>query len=161
MRSSIQKSLIKALSACSLRELPEIEDGETVWIKALALVEKVTGEECFVELTKDCDTLSNKVTKDFGGTGAIFKYKSIHPYLYLSSSYMPSFNDRTKDSRIAYLERMKPDTDWSSKGFKELSSAIIGLAIKLQLDSIKSNTIYITEEDGERNVEAETIGNEE
>jgi hypothetical protein len=56
---------------------------------------------------------------------------------------------------------MKPDTDWSSNGFKELSSAIIGIAIKLQLDSIKSNTIYITEEDGERNVEVEIIGNEE
>lgn len=161
MRSSIHKSLIKALSACSLRELPEIEDGETIWIKALALVEKVTGEECFIELTKDCDTLSNRVTRDFGGTGAIFKYKSIHPYLYLSSSYMPSFNDRTKDSRIAYLERMRPDIDWSSKGFKELNSAIIGVAIKLQLDSIKSNTIYITEEDGERDVEVEAIGDED
>ena len=161
MNKRTKESLVRALSYCSLRELPEIEDGETIWIKALALVEKGTGEECFVELTKDYDMLSNKVTKDFGGTGAIFKYKSIHPYLYLSSSYMPSFRDRTKDSRIAYLERVRPGIDWSSKGFKELNSAIIGIAIKLQLNSIKSNTIYITEEDGERDVEVETIGDED
>lgn len=148
-------SLLKALSKCSLRELPEKYDGEDVWIKALALVVKATGEECFVSLTKDPKTLTDKISNDFGGTGVVIKYKSIHPYLYLSDDFMPKFNDKSKESRAAYLHKMDPATDWSKKTLKELNNAIIGIAIKLQLNNINSNTHYI-DDYGDNDTETES-----
>lgn len=159
MRSNTRQSLIRALSACSLRGLPEEDNGEDVWIKALALVEKSTGEECFVSLTKDYHTLEDKVTRDFGATGAIVRYISIHPYLYLSDSFMPRFNDKTKESRVAYLNRFNSKVDWTKKTLKELNNTIVGFAIMMQLDSIKSNTNYI-EDDGQECVETEDRGYE-
>ena len=160
MNSRTRSSMIKALAHCSLRELPELDNGDDVWIKALALVEKTDGCEYFVDLHKDAHTLTNKVKRDFGPTGAIVRYKAIYPYLYLSSDFMPTFNDKTKDSRVKYLERMSPTRDWSKLSLKELNDAVIGVAITLQLNNIKSNTTYITVEDEEYGIGEETGGDE-
>lgn len=155
MNKRTKESLVRALSHCSLRELPPIDNGEDVWIKALALVEKSDGCDYFVDLQKDPATLSNKVKKDFGHTGSIVRYKEVYPYLYLSSNFMPTFSDNTKESRVTYLERVNPTGNWRAMSLKALNSAIIGVAISSQLNNIKSNTIYITEQDGEDGIETE------
>lgn len=160
MRNNTRQSLIRALSFCSLRELPEADNGEDVWIKAIALVEKSTGEECFVSLTKDYHTLENKVTRDFGATGAIVRYISVHPYLYLSSDFMPKFNDKSKDSRVAYLRGFNSSIDWNKKTLKELNNIIIGFAIMMQLDNIAANEKYI-EDDRQEIVDTEVRGHED
>lgn len=161
MRSKTRASLIKALSYCSLRELPEVDNGEDVWIKALALVTKMDGRDYFVAIEKDHKTLTNRVKKDFGDTGAIVSYKSIHPYLYLSSEYMPKFHDKTKETRIKYLTDANPDVNWSECSLKELNDAVLGLAIKAQLNHIKSNFNYtIIEDDGQEIIETRAGGNE-
>lgn len=159
MRSNTRQSLIRALSSCSLRELPEIDSGEDVWIKALAMVEKSTGEECFVSLSKDPYTLKNKVSRDFGSTGAIVKYISIHPYMYLSDNFMPKFRDKSKDSRVEYLKRLDRNVDWDKKTLKELNDAIIGFAIMMQLNNMESNINYI-EDDRQGDFETEDRGDE-
>lgn len=159
MRSKTRESLIKALSYCSLRELPEMDSGEDIWIKALAIVEKSTGEECLVSLSKDPYTLKNKVSRDFGSTGAIVKYISIHPYLYLSDNFMPKFRDKNKDSRVEYLKRLDRNVDWNKKPLKELNETIIGFAIMMQLNNMESNINYI-EDDKQRDAETEVRGDE-
>lgn len=161
MRSKTRASLIKALSYCSLRELPKLDNGEDVWIKALALVTKTDGCDYFVALEKDAKTLVNRVKKDFGGTGAIVEYKETYPYLYLSSEYMPKFQDKTKDARIKYLSGINPNVNWSKYSLKELNDEIIGLAIQSQLNHIKSNFNYIIiEDDGQEYFETEAGGDE-
>lgn len=159
MRSNTRLSLITALSSLSLRELPEEYNGEDVWIKALALVEKNTGEKCFVSLSKDPYTLTNKVTRDFGSTGSITKYISIHPYLYLSDNFMPKFRDKNKDSRVEYLKRLDRNVVWSKKTLKELNETIIGFAIMMQLNNMESNINY-SEDDKQGDIETEDRGDE-
>lgn len=161
MKSKTRASLINALSYCSLRELPEVDSGEDVWIKALALVTKTDGRDYFIAIEKDPKTLANRVKKDFGDTGAIVVYKSIHPYLYLSSEYMPKFHDKTKEARAKYLTDVNPDIDWSKCSLKELNDAVLGLAIKAQLNHIKSNFNYtIIEDDRQEYIETGTGGDE-
>lgn len=161
MKSNTRASLINALSYCSLRELPEMDSGEDVWVKALALVTKTDGSNCYVAIEKDPKTLKNRVKKDFGGTGAIVEYKSIHPYLYLSSEYMPKFHDKTKDARVKYLASIKPNISWNQYSLKELNDTILGMAIESQLNHIKSNFNYTSiEDDRQEDIEAEVRGDE-
>lgn len=161
MKSKTRASLIKALSYCSLRELPELDNGEDVWIKALALVTKTSGCDYFVAIEKDPKTLANRVKKDFGDTGAIAEYKEIYPYLYLSSEYMPKFHDKTKDARVKYLSDVNPNINWAKYTIKELNDAILGMAIQAQLNHIKSNFNYTsTEDDTQGYIDAEAGGYE-
>lgn len=161
MKSNTRASLIKALSYCSLRELPDLDRGEDVWIKALALVTKTDGSHCYVAVEKDPNTLKNRVKKDFGGTGAIVEYNEFYPYLYLSQEYMPKFHDKTKEARIKYLTSVNPEIDWSKYSLKELNDAVLGLAIKAQLNHIKSNFNYeFIKDDRQECTEAEAGGNE-
>jgi hypothetical protein len=161
MRSKTRESLIKALSYCSLRALPEADNGEDVWVKALALVTKNDGSKCYVAVEKDPKTLKNRLKKDFGGTGAIVEYNEFYPYLYLSQDYMPEFHDKTKDSRIKYLTSIKPNISWNQYSLKELNDAILGVAIESQLNHIKSNFNYeFTEDDRQEYTETEAGGDE-
>lgn len=162
MNSKTRISLIKALSHCSLRELPPEDNNEDVWVKALALVTKSDGCDYFVDLEKDPLTLRNKIKKDFGAVGAVYSYKAIYPYLYLSQDYMPRFQDKTKESRVKYLEKMIPGKDWTTLSLKELNEAIIGTAIALQLRHANSYINYTeTDYDEERSIETEVGGYED
>jgi hypothetical protein len=161
MKSRTRESLLKALSYCSLRELPELDNGEDVWIKALALVTKNNGRDYFVAIEKDPKSLLNRVKKDFGDTGTIVEYKGIYPYLYLSSEYMPKFHDKTKDARVKYLASIKPNISWTQYSLKELNDAILGMAIESQLNHIKSNFNYeFIEDDRQEYTEAEARDDE-
>lgn len=161
MRSKTRASLIEALSYCSLRALPEADNGEDVWIKALALVTKNDGSNCYVAIEKDPKTLKNRVKKDFGGTGAIVAYNEFYPYLYLSQDYIPRFNDRTKDARVKYLTNINPNIRWDQYSLRELNDVILGIAIESQLNHIKSNFNYeFIEDDRQEYTETEAGGYE-
>lgn len=161
MGNKTRESLIKALSYCSLRELPALDSGEDVWIKALALVTKTDGSRYYVAIEKDPKTLNNRVKKDFGGTGAIVEYNEVYPYLYLSQEYMPKFHDKTKEARVKYLESIKPNVSWNQYSLKYLNDAILGIAIESQLTSIKFNFNYeFIEDDRQEYTEAEAGGDE-
>lgn len=157
MNKKTRESLIKALSYYSLRDLPEEDKGEDVWIKALALVTKYDGNDYFIGLEKDPTTLSNKIKNDFGPSSAIVRYKAIYPYLYLSAEYMPK-SGMKKDEKVAYLSRFYPYMNFDGKTVKELDNLIIGTAIKLQLEQVKNDNYHIEVDNGEYGVEEETGG---
>lgn len=161
MKSKTRASLIKALSYCSLRDLPGLDCGEDVWIKALALVTKTDGSNCYVAVEKDPKTLNNRVKKDFGSTGAIVEYNAFYPYLYLSQEYMPKFHDKTKDARVKYLSSIRPNIRWNQYSLKELNDAVLGIAIESQLNHIKSDFNYeFIEDDRQEFIETEVGGDE-
>ena len=142
MSKVTRMSLINALSHYSLPNIPDIDNGEDVWIRALALVTKYDGRDYFVCVEKDWQTFDNKVIKDFGATSAICKYKAIYPFVYLESRYMPNNLDKTKESRIAYLSRLDPSRDFTNLNIKELNKLILCYAVKAQLFNEKTNKYY-------------------
>lgn len=127
------ESLISALSYFMLRELPEKDNGENVWIKALALVKKKDGSESYVYMVKDANNLENVIAKDFGSSSAIFEIVECYPFSFLKSSYVPTFKTQKKEDRIKYLSRYDKNKDYSEMTLKELDKEVLRVGIEKQL----------------------------
>ena len=132
MISKTEQSLIDALSYCGLRELPEKDDKESVWIYALAKVQKADGSISYVLMTKDSDA-NDKIKKDFGNVAIIRKILEVYPYAYLKQGYMPKFKTQGKEERVKYLSRLNDGTDWSAMTVKQLDKKILALSIQKQI----------------------------
>ena len=128
-------SLIEALSFCSLRELPEEDDKENIWILALAEVQKHDGSISYVLLRKNWETLTDNIVKDFGTVSAIHKINHIYPFNFLKAGYMPTFKTNKKEDKVNYLKKSNPanTAKYESITAKELDKEIIKIAIKTQL----------------------------
>ena len=127
-----RESLVSALAYCSLRDLPEIDKGEEVWIYAVAKVEKSDGSSSYVLVEKD-DNGENRFLKDFGSISSIRKIVSYHPYVFLKAAYLPKFKTEKKEERIEYLNRMLgSERNFTTMPKKELDTIILNLAIKNQ-----------------------------
>lgn len=79
-----EKSLSEALCKAACRELPKKfdEDGETFWLKAIALVRKCDGTQSYC-LAEHASNGMLVYTDDFGTMSPIFGLISIHPYTML------------------------------------------------------------------------------
>lgn len=134
-----KKSLLDALSWCGVHELPEEYNGKEVYIKAISLVSKRDGSKSYVAVVKDYETGNDRIVKDFGSTSMIAKIDKTYPYLYLNSSFLPTFQAKDKDNRIKWLKRksygFKTKKDYDSMSMKELNMEIVLMAIKDQLES--------------------------
>lgn len=128
-----RKSLISALSQYSLRDLPQPDDGQSVWVKALALVNKKDGTQSYVCVKKDPKTYGNVICMDFGTCSVIANFVEFYPFAFLKNGYMPIFKGQKKDDRVAYLQKYNKDVDYSKYTLKELDKEIISLAIERQL----------------------------
>jgi hypothetical protein len=128
------ESLIKALSHFLLKDLPDVDTGENIWVKALALVRKCDGSESYVYVVKDIETLQNKIAKDFGGVARISEIIEFYPFSYLKSGYVPTFNGKKKEDRVKYLMTYDNRKDYSSMTLKELDREIIRVGIEKQLN---------------------------
>jgi hypothetical protein len=53
MKDYKEKSLIDVLSFCDLRDLPEEDKKEYVWVRAIGLVEKNNGTQNYAVLTRN------------------------------------------------------------------------------------------------------------
>lgn len=127
-----RESLVSALAYCSLRDLPEIDNGEEVWIYALAKVEKSDGSTSYALVEKDDDG-ANRFLKDFGSISSIRSVVSYHPYVFLKPAYLPKFKSEKKEERVEYLKKMLSDgRDFAKMSKKELDIIILNLAIKNQ-----------------------------
>ena len=127
-----RESLVSALAYCSLRDLPEIDNGEEVWIYALAKVEKSDGSTSYALVEKDDDG-ANRFLKDFGSISSIRSVVSYHPYVFLKPAYLPKFKSENKEERVEYLKKMLSDgRDFAKMSKKELDIIILNLAIKNQ-----------------------------
>jgi hypothetical protein len=132
-----EKSLIDALSFCALRDLPAEDSDEYVWLRAIALVAKSDGLQSYVLVEKNEDD-NLKVIKDFGNVTAIRKVLAVYPYLFLDSHYIPVFKTKTKEERLAWLQRGGVDTaQLEELSVKDLNKLIIRIAKKKALMNIK------------------------
>lgn len=128
-----EKSLIECLKWCQVPALPDVDDKENIWIKAIALVKKGDGTESYVAMTKDKD-LKNKMIKDFGTVSMIHEVVEVYPYSYLSAAYMPEFKTRKKEERINYLLAYdKKLEELEELSLKELDKMVVNVAIKNQI----------------------------
>lgn len=135
-----EKSLLDALCWTGLRELPEPDDKEHVWIKALALVKKFDGTQSYVYMEKDKKTLENKIIKDFGSVSTIFSTEEIYPFSYLKDNYIPKFKTAQKNERVAYLSKYdkKSESEYAELSLKELDKEIMRRAVVKQLEKESS-----------------------
>jgi hypothetical protein len=134
-----KESLLAALQYCSLRSLPDVEDGENVWVQALALVAKRDGTTSYVLVEKNGRDGSDKIIKDFGSISMIVKFLEFYPTMYLYPEYVPEFDNNKKESRINYLRKNRGDEDYGDYTLKELNKLVICTAIQMQLNSTKHN----------------------
>lgn len=140
MGRKTEESLIDALSYCSLRDLPEVEDGENVWIRAIAKIVKSDGVEYYAYVEKD-KNLENRIVKDFGSMSSIVKVLEYYPFSYLRAEFMPEFKTKKKEERIAYLTRFKTTKDYSVMTLKELNDEVLKGAIEMQMAHEKRNEL--------------------
>lgn len=137
MYKATDKSLIDALAWAGVRELPEVYDGENIYIKALALVAKRDGTTSYVATCKDVLGV-DKIVKDFGTIAQIVKVLEVRPYMYLDASFVPEFATKKKEDRIKWLEIAAPNMkNLDAMSFKELNTAIINIAIQKQIKMSK------------------------
>lgn len=132
----LRESLINALSWASLRELPPKDNGENIWIKALALVSKRDGSKAYVALTKGKNG-EERLIKDFGSVSQIANIEEIFPYVYLDSSYLPTFEAKKKEDKIKWLSLRRPEVNYEAMSVKELNKAILCVAMQTQLEDLK------------------------
>lgn len=138
MKNKSEESLLDALQYCSLRTLPEPDDKENVWIRAIAKIAKADGQMYYAYVEKD-DKLQNKIIKDFGPISALVRVVEYYPFSYLKPAFMPKFKGNKKEERIAYLTRYNKDLDYSNYSVKELDKLIMLGAIKKQMEQEKRN----------------------
>lgn len=138
MEKNLEKSLIDALSYCDLRYLPKKDDKEFVWLKSLALVSKSDGTKSYALSIKD-ENGNPKIVKDFGTVSAIRQIIEYYPFCMLDSAFIPMFKSRAKDERIAWLERMGEQGDFSEMTAKELEKKVLNVAIQQALKALNNN----------------------
>lgn len=136
MKNRTDESLIDALSYCSLRELPEVEDKENVWIRAIAKIVKADGQMYYAYVEKG-DNLENRIIRDFGPISAIVKVVEYYPFSYLKPAFMPKFKGKTKEERITYLSRYNKNINYDGLSVKELDKLVLKGAIRKQMEQEK------------------------
>lgn len=134
VRNIKEDSKLKALAYCGLRELPEVEDKEHFWLRAVALVKKVDGSENYVYVEKDLNTLEPRMIKDFGAIAMVHETVEYYPYSYLKEQYMPKFKTAKKEERIKYLTTYDKSADFSEYTLKELDKEVMRRAARKQMD---------------------------
>lgn len=134
-----KESLIKAMSFCGLREVPEEWNKENIYLRALALVAKTDGSESYVLVEKD-ERGEDRMVKDFGTISAIHETISIHPFFFLDTRWIPEFKPKGKGKanadgkaeRIAWLERNNVIVD-AKTDIKTLDKEILYVAMQKAL----------------------------
>jgi hypothetical protein len=133
MKDCKEKSLLDVLSYCGLRELPEKDKKEYVWVHAVCLVEKRNGTKNYAVLRNGGEN-GCYICKDFGDISSIVKITSIYPYEFLNQDFMPCFKSSTKEERVDWLVNNGVKTDLSALSLKELEKLCVNIAIKRQLN---------------------------
>ena len=151
MNKRTEASLVDALSYCSLPRLPEKDNGEGYWLKAIAKVVKSNAIPYYVCAERDKNTLEVKISKDFGDCLAIMRIEEYYPYDYLKPQFLPVFETRKKDERVNYLASLGTHSreQLEAMTMKELTTAIYAVAIMRQDNFEKGNR------NGERITEVE------
>lgn len=144
MLSKTEQSMFDCLAFCKLSQLPEKEDGKSVWLNAIAKTKKNDGcyYYCYVERGKDGKP---KIMRDFGAVRTIVKMEEFYPILYLDSSYVKKFkkDDEGTEKLIAHLKKEGVNIDFENATRKDLDKENIKVAIKNQLADEKKKSKLI------------------
>lgn len=145
MLSKTEQSMFDCLAFCKLSQLPEKEDGKSVWLNAIAKTKKNDGcyYYAYVERGKDGKP---KIMRDFGAVRTIVKMEEFYPILYLDSSYVKKFkkDDEGTALLIAHLKKEGVNIDFENATRKDLDKESIKIAIQKQLaDEKKKNKLII------------------
>jgi hypothetical protein len=135
MKDYKEKSLIDVLSYCDLRDLPEADKKEYVWVRAVALVEKRDGTLNYA-VAKANAIGDYAITKDFGSISSIVTVKQYFPYEFLDATFLPDFKGAKKEDRINWLVKNGVNKDFSSMTAKDLDKECTNFAIKQQLNKV-------------------------
>lgn len=135
MKDYKEKSLIDVLSYCDLRDLPDEDKKEYVWVRAVALVEKRDGTQNYA-VAKANAIGDYSITKDFGSISAIVNVKQYFPYEFLDATLLPDFKGAKKEERINWLVKNGVNKDFSSMSAKALDKECTNFAIKQQLNKV-------------------------
>ena len=131
-----ESSLLDALAYCSLPRLPEVDNGEDVWIKALAKVVKSNGIEYYVYVERDIETLEPRIVRDFGDVLSIAKVVDYYPFSFLKAKFMPTFKDDSTDAKVKYLAKfgLNAVDEYKAMTLEQMDEEIIKIAIRQQLE---------------------------
>ena len=145
MLSKTEQSMFDCLAFCKLSQLPEKEDGKSVWVNAIAKTRKNDGcyYYCYVERGKDGKP---KIMRDFGAVRTIVKMEEFYPILYLDSSYVKKFKKDEEGTAllVEYLKSEGVKIDFENANRKDLDKENIKIAIQRQLtDEKKKNKLII------------------
>jgi hypothetical protein len=142
MQKKEQESLIDALVYCSLRDLPDVDDGIGYWLEALAKVAKRDGSRAYVYVARNDETLEPIIKKDFGSISGIAFVEEYYPYEYLREEFIPSLAN--KEEKVKYLAQKDEakEKEYSKMSVKKLDNEIIRQAIKAQKEFDNKNTYY-------------------
>lgn len=143
--NSTEKSLFDCLEFCKVAQLPEAWDNKSIWLKAIAKVQKYDGNSYYCYIERDNEG-KQSIVRDFGSIYAILKTEEVYPLLYLDSLYVKKFpksNEGTANL-IEYLKNNGFIEAEHADDRKELDKMNIILAIKRQLaDEKKKNELII------------------
>lgn len=145
MLNKTEQSMFDCLAFCKLSQLPEKEDGKSVWLNAIAKTRKNDGCHyyAYVERGKDGKP---KIMRDFGAVRTIVKIEEFYPILYLDSSYVKKFkkDEEGTASLVEYLKSEGVKIDFENATRKDLDKESIKIAIQKQLaDEKKKNKLII------------------
>ena len=142
-----EESMFDCLAFCKLSQLPEKEDGKSVWLNAIAKTRKNDGcyYYCYVERDKDGKP---KIIRDFGAVRTIVKIEEFYPIVYLDSSYVKKFkkDEEGTASLIEYLKSIGVKIDFENATRKDLDKENIKIAIQKQLADEKKKSKLIIKE---------------
>ena len=144
MLSKTEQSMFDCLAFCKLSQLPEKEDGKSVWVNAIAKTRKNDGCNyyAYVERGKDGKP---KIMRDFGAVRTIVKMEEFYPILYLDSSYVKKFkkDEEGTASLVEYLKSEGVKIDFENATRKDLDKESIKIAIQKQLADEKKKSKLI------------------
>ena len=144
MLNKTEQSMFDCLAFCKLSQLPEKEDGKSVWLNAIAKTRKNDGcyYYCYVERGKDGKP---KIMRDFGAVRTIVKMEEFYPILYLDSSYVKKFkkDEEGTASLVEYLKSEGVKIDFENATRKDLDKESIKIAIQKQLADEKKKSKLI------------------
>jgi predicted aldo/keto reductase-like oxidoreductase len=131
-----QETLIDALSFYGLRDLPDEDTKEHLWIRALGKVQKADGTISYVGMSRN-DKLEEVISKDFGSISVIRKIIAVYPFEFLDSSYLPKFKTKSKEERIKHLKYEGVNANFDDMSLKDLDKLVYHQAMKTQLSQTK------------------------
>ena len=141
-------SMREALGMAGLREVPEKDDGEHIYTRAVALVKKRDGSVNYALLRKNLKG-EDVVCADFGHVCTMSAILEVYPYEYLDEMYMPlhDMNEKTTAEKKRQIVMQMKDagelTDEYTKEYiqkmkvKEMNGLLIGVGCKRQMEAQK------------------------